>query len=95
MHTYLALGLYIGITGWVCDAKRGESLREAVLELPLQRLILETDAPYLYPKDRKPRQRNNAPAFLPHIGQTIAQIKSLSVEQVQNISFNNATQLFG
>ena len=94
MRAYLALGLYIGITGWVCDAKRGESLREALSELPAERLILETDAPYLYPKDRKPRQRNNAPACLPHIGQTVAQIKTLSVEQVQNISFNNAKQLF-
>ena len=95
MRTYLALGLYIGVTGWVCDAKRGEALRAALGELPLERLILETDAPYLYPKDRKPRQRNNAPAYLPHIGQTVAQIKTLSVEQVQNSSFNNAKALFG
>lgn len=95
MQAYLQLGLYIGITGWVCDAKRGEALRDALQHLPLERLILETDAPYLYPKDRKPRQRNNAPAYLPHVGLTVAGIKALTPEQIQDISFTNAVTLFG
>ncbi|GGF79923.1 TatD family hydrolase [Alteromonas lipolytica] len=94
MQAYLALGLHIGITGWVCDDKRGQALREAVLQLPVERLIMETDAPYLYPKDRKPRQRNNAPAYLPHIGHAVAQLKAMAPDRLQEISFNNTEQLF-
>lgn len=94
MQSYLALGLYIGITGWLCDEKRGEALREAVLSLPLDKLILETDAPYLYPKTRKPRQRNNAPAFLPHVGHALATLIDQPVENVEMTSYKNSIALF-
>ena len=95
MQRYLQLGLHIGITGWVCDPKRGVSVREALPALPLERLILETDAPYLYPKSRRPRQRNNAPANLPHIGTEVASILGVDVEVLEVNSFNNARRLFG
>ena len=71
VEAYLSLGLYIGITGWVCDDKRGEDLRDAVKHIPLDRLILETDAPYLFPKTLRPRKRNNEPAYLPYIAQQL------------------------
>lgn len=94
MQAYLDLGLYIGVTGWVCDPKRGESLREAVTQLPLERLILETDAPYLYPKTRRPRERNNHPAFLPFIGEELAALLEISPALLQQTSYANTCKLF-
>ncbi|MDN6868935.1 TatD family hydrolase [Aeromonas caviae] len=68
----LALGLHIGVTGWLCDERRGQLLREQVARIPAGRLMIETDAPYLVPRDLKPRPRRNEPAFLPHIAQVVA-----------------------
>ena len=93
MRAYLALGLYIGITGWLCDEKRGSSLREAALQLPLNRLILETDAPYLYPKTLKPRRRNNSPAYLPHVGQELATLLNQDIEIIEQASYTNSLML--
>lgn len=95
MKAYLDLGLYIGVTGWVCDPERGEKLREALKSLPQDKLILETDAPYLYPKTRKPRARNNSPAYLPYIGQTVAELKGLDPKALENVCYANTTHLFG
>ena len=66
LDDYLDLGLYIGITGWICDERRGADLRAAIATLPLDRLLLETDAPYLLPRtlSPKPRTRRNEPAYL-------------------------------
>ena len=51
----LALGLSIGVTGWICDERRGEALREAAPRIPADRLMLETDAPYLLPRTLRPK----------------------------------------
>ena len=69
LRDYLDLGLSIGITGWICDERRGQHLRELVREIPLDRLMVETDAPYLLPRDLRPKpaHRRNEPRFLPHI----------------------------
>lgn len=91
---YLALGLYIGVTGWVCDEKRGVDLREAVAHIPLDKLILETDAPYLFPKTLRPRKRNNEPAFLPHIAHQLSEHLSLETDKLRNCSYANACELF-
>ena len=58
---YLDLDCYIGITGWICDERRGLELRELVKLIPADRLLLETDAPYLLPRnlDQKPKSRIN------------------------------------
>lgn len=81
LKAYIDAGFYIGVTGWVCDPKRGVDLREALKYMPLERLMIETDAPYLLPKNLKPKpkSRTNEPMYLPHIGREIAQI--LGVEQ--------------
>ena len=63
MLAYLELGFHIGITGWLTDTKRGQALREAVVELSLSRLILETDAPYLAPKNIRPRPKYCSPIY--------------------------------
>jgi TatD DNase family protein len=94
MQAYLALGLYIGITGWVCDDKRGQDLRDSVRTLPLSKLILETDAPYLFPKNRRPRARHNEPAFLPAIGEYVAQLTKNTPSYISEVSYANSCQLF-
>ena len=78
----LALGLHIGITGWICDERRGLHLRELVRRIPRGRLLLESDGPYLLPRDLKPapRSRRNEPAFLPHIAATVAACRGESLE---------------
>lgn len=69
MQACVARGIYIGITGWVCDERRGLELRELLPLIPAEKLLIETDAPYLLPRDLtpKPSSRRNEPAHLPHI----------------------------
>ena len=96
LEDYLALGLYIGVTGWVCDERRGASLREAVPRIPHDRLLVETDAPYLLPRDLspKPKSRRNEPGLLPHIVQIVAQLRGESPETVAAMTTRNAETLF-
>ena len=95
-QAYLDMGLYIGITGWLCDERRGGDLRDAVAQLPLDRLLIETDAPFLLPRDlpRKPRGRRNEPRFLPHILQRLAAIMGRSAEEIADATRGNAEKLF-
>ena len=97
LEDYLALGLYIGITGWVCDERRGASLREAVPRIPADRLMIETDAPYLLPRDLEPRpkSRRNEPAYLPHIAARSRGCAARSLEAVAAATTRNAVQFFG
>jgi TatD DNase family protein len=97
LEAYLALGLHIGVTGWVCDERRGSSLREAVARIPDDRLLVETDAPYLLPRDLnpKPKSRRNEPALLVHVAQTVAGLRGQSLETVATLSTRNAEALFG
>lgn len=94
IKAYLAFGLYIGITGWVCDDKRGQDLQEAINQLPMNKIVLETDAPYLFPKTLRPRQRNNTPATVPHIGSEIARRLNISQAQICQASYANTCKLF-
>lgn len=75
LYNYLDLDLHIGITGWVCDERRGQELQSLVKNIPLSRLMIESDAPYLVPRTIKPRPKanRNEPAFLPWILATIAE----------------------
>lgn len=70
----LALDLHIGITGWICDERRGQELQQLVSLIPGNRLMIETDSPYLLPRDLpfKHHGRRNEPAYLPHIAHRIA-----------------------
>jgi TatD DNase family protein len=74
LRDYLALDCHIGITGWICDERRGSHLRELVREIPANRLMIETDAPYLLPRTVKPqpKHRRNEPMYLRHICEEIA-----------------------
>jgi TatD DNase family protein len=97
LRSYLELGLYVGITGWICDERRGAHLLELVREIPAERLLLETDAPYLTPRDLRPqpRARRNEPAFLPHILRTVARALGKPAEEVAAQTTRNAAKLFG
>lgn len=97
LRAYLDLGLYIGITGWLCDERRGQSLQQALNYLPLDRLVLETDAPYLLPRNLtdKPKNRRNAPAFLPAIGAQVATLLQRELSVVAAASRQNSLRLFG
>ncbi|MEO8017722.1 MAG: TatD family hydrolase [Pseudomonadota bacterium] len=94
---YLELGLYIGITGWINDERRGLHLREVVKGITADRLLIETDAPYLMPRDIKPapKTRRNEPAYLPYVVRAIATARGESVESVAAASTANARRLFG
>ena len=96
LHAYLELGLHIGITGWICDERRGRHLVELVREIPRERLLLETDAPYLTPRDMQPqpKARRNEPAFLPHILKAVAAALGRPAEEVALETARNARQLF-
>ena len=74
VEDYLSLGCYIGVTGWICDERRSDELREAVKHIPLERLMIETDGPFLIPRDLKPKPKKhrNEPKYLPHILNRIA-----------------------
>ena len=97
LRAYLELDLYVGITGWICDERRGRHLLDLVKEIPKERLVLETDAPYLTPRDLRPqpRARRNEPAFLPHIARTVARALGRPVEELAAETTRNAARLFG
>ncbi len=96
LAAYLDLDLYIGVTGWLCDERRGHALREAVPMIPLDRLLIETDAPYLLPRDlpEKPRARRNEPCYLPHILSSIAALRSEPLEELAEATRANSERLF-
>ena len=96
LDDYLGLGLYIGITGWICDERRGAELRMAAAGLPLDRLLLETDAPYLLPRtlSPKPRTRRNEPAYLTEVQRVVAECMRLPADAVAAASSANAERLF-
>jgi len=93
----LALGLSVGITGWICDERRGEALRSAAPRVPAQRLLLETDAPYLLPRTLRPKppHRRNEPAFLPAVLAETARCRGEDPAVLADATTANACRLFG
>ena len=97
LRAYLELDLYIGITGWICDERRGTHLVELVREIPRDRLLVETDAPYLTPRTLRPqpRARRNEPAFLPHIVAAVAAALGRPAHELAAETAGNALAFFG
>lgn len=93
---YLALDMHIGVTGWVCDERRGHDLQDAVPGIPLERLLVETDAPYLLPRtiEPRPKSRRNEPAMLPWVVREIARLKNDDIEEIAAASTTNALRFF-
>ena len=97
MQACVACGIYIGITGWVCDERRGLELRELLPLIPAEKLLIETDAPYLLPRDLtpKPSSRRNEPAHLAHILQRIAHWRGEDAAWLAATTDANVKTLFG
>ncbi|MDJ0749669.1 MAG: TatD family hydrolase [Woeseiaceae bacterium] len=96
LREYLAMGLYIGITGWICDERRGKHLHDIVDVIPDDRLLLETDAPYLLPRTIRPRPktRRNEPMYLTEVLKVVAEARGQTEEHVANITTENARRFF-
>jgi TatD DNase family protein len=96
LKAYLDMGLHIGITGWICDERRGIHLRELVRNIPLDRLMIETDAPFLLPRplSAKPKDGRNEPSFLPAVLRTVAECLGKSLSEVARITTATAQQFF-
>jgi TatD DNase family protein len=96
LHDYLDLDMYIGITGWVCDERRGQHVQELLQDIPRNRLLLETDAPYLMPRTIKPKpaSRRNVPANLGWVVAMVATCLQLPQVEVADLSSRNAIDLF-
>jgi TatD DNase family protein len=94
---YLELGLHIGITGWINDERRGLHLRDVVKGIPADRLLVETDAPYLLPRDLKPmpKSRRNEPLYLAQVARAIAHARGEDIAQLAAVTTANARRLFG
>lgn len=96
-EAYLALDLHLGVTGWVCDERRGQALAEAVKIIPDNRLLLETDSPYLLPRTLKPKPKSskNLPQYLPHIAEYVAHLRHQPAEELAHRCYNNSLRFFG
>jgi TatD DNase family protein len=96
LFSYLDLDLHIGITGWICDERRGGHLHPLVRDIPRGRLMLESDAPYLLPRTLRPKPKNgrNEPAYLPEVLRVVALHRGESEEDVALHSSLTARQFF-
>ncbi len=92
----IAANMYIGITGWLCDERRGRDLQNIIKLIPLNRLLIETDAPYLTPRTIRPRPKSsrNEPSYLPYIVQKIADITAIDANEIAYQTSINADKAF-
>lgn len=94
LEAYLALDLHIGITGWICDDRRGKGLRSLIARIPADRLMIETDGPYLTPPAAMAPGRRNEPAFLRFVLEEVARSAGRPAEQVAAETTRTAEQFF-
>ena len=96
LYGYLDLDLHIGITGWICDERRGTHLQPLVRDIPAGRLMLETDAPWLLPRTLtpKPKNRRNEPAFLSEVASMVAQCRNETLEHLAQHTTATARAFF-
>lgn len=96
LQQYLRRGYNIGITGWICDERRGVHLRDLVKKIAGDRLLVETDAPFLTPRDLRPKPADgrNEPAFLVHVLRTVAACRGEDPEAVAAMTTANARRVF-
>lgn len=92
VRRYLDMGLYVSVAGVVTFAK-AEELRDAVRLVPLDRLLVETDCPYLAPVPH--RGKRNEPAYVRHVAERIAEVKGVPLEEVARATAENARAFFG
>ena len=95
LRHYLDLGLHIGITGILTVKSRGAQLREMVPEIPADRLLVETDAPYLTPSPERNRHRRNEPAFVKSVLLKLAEVRKENPEELAQVVWENTCRLYG
>jgi len=94
MEEYINLGYHIGITGILTIKKRGADLRKLVRQIPSNRILVETDAPYLTPAPEKNRTRRNEPAFVKYVMLKLAEVRNEDLEHISSVIWNNTCGLF-
>jgi TatD DNase family protein len=94
LEQYLDLGLCIGITGIVTMEQRGETLRKMVTDIPADRLVIETDAPYLTPVPEKNHSRRNEPAFVKSVLHKLAEVRRQGPEELAEVIWENTCRLY-
>lgn len=94
---YLNLGCYIGVTGWICDERRNQELLKAIKIIPPEKLMIETDGPFLLPRDftKRPKQNRNEPKYLPHILKRIAKEMNIEEDKLAKQVTDNTKKFFG
>ncbi len=95
LEQYLAMGFSIGITGWICDEKRSKELREAVRLIPLDRILVETDAPYLAPKNVSGLDRVNVPQNIVYVVRELAKHMKVAEDELVEHARKNTERIFG
>ena len=95
MFKYLDLGYHIGITGILTIQQRGAYLREIAPLIPGDRLLIETDAPYLTPKPQRNKFRRNEPAFVRSVMLTLAQVRDTDIHTLSEQIWHNTCDLYG
>ncbi len=95
VERYLSMGFSIGVTGWICDDRRAKELREAVRAIPLSRILLETDAPYLTPRNVPGLDRTNVPENIVYVAAELAKYMGVSKEELVAAAKENTERIFG
>ena len=95
LKQYLDMGFSIGITGWICDDRRASALREAVKIIPPDRIMLETDAPFLTPKNISGLDRTNVPQNIKYVAAEVARYMKLPEEELIRHAKENTERIFG
>jgi len=97
LDRYIEMGCHIGITGWICDERRGKHLLKLVKKIPADKLMIETDAPFLTPRnmEERPRDGRNEPRFLTHILDEIAYYLDEEVEDLAEGTYRTTCRFFG
>lgn len=94
LEQYLSMGFSIGITGWICDDSRAKELREAVRMIPLDRVLIETDAPYLTPKNKTGLGRVNVPQNIVYVVKELARYMQVEEEVLIACARENTRKIF-
>lgn len=94
LDKYLSMGFFIGITGWICDDRRAKELREAVSIIPLDRILVETDAPYLTPKNVPGLGRTNVPQNIQYVVRNLAKYMKVSEDVLMENARKNTERIF-
>lgn len=94
LDQYLNMGFSIGITGWICDERRSKELREAVKMIPTDRILIETDAPYLTPRNVPGLGRTNVPQNIVYVARELAKYMNLEEKELVRHARENTERIF-